>query len=267
MPQKNLWKSRFWTGAKLGKAVYPCLWQTRMSRYPSWSCRSICFAARCSDWSRPMPNSKERSAIARGQPEAPGPDRSLETGFVQLLQAAVQRHCQAEEEGNLPGKTQTQDRRPEGPSPAGTNPLCSRTTSVRMIPYELSPPQAQGLIPLDEWFVLQQVDLVDKPYVVTEHRARKYLDPRTGRIVIAPLPVAVKAAGLVGPQTLGPGRLSERRLPHVLHHDPAVLERGAGHSDQPLAVGQRRPEGLGRLRRALCRAARGPGPAGLCRRG
>jgi transposase len=69
-----------------------------------------------------------------------------------------------------------------------------------IIPYELSPKQAQGLVPLEEWFVLQQVDLADKLYLVTEHRARKYLDPRTGRIVIAPLPVAVKAAGLVGPK-------------------------------------------------------------------
>ncbi len=70
----------------------------------------------------------------------------------------------------------------------------------RTIPYELSPSQSQGLIPLEEWFVLQQVDLADKLYVVTEHRARKYVDPRTGRIVIAPLPVAVRTAGLVGPQ-------------------------------------------------------------------
>jgi transposase len=69
-----------------------------------------------------------------------------------------------------------------------------------IIPYELSPKQAQGLIPLEEWFVLQQVDLAQKLYLVTEHRARKYLDPRTGRIVIAPFPVAVKAAGLVGPK-------------------------------------------------------------------
>jgi len=66
--------------------------------------------------------------------------------------------------------------------------------------YELSPRQARGLIPLEDWFVLQQVDLVEKPYVVTEHRARKYRDERTGRIVIAPLPAAVKAAGLVGPR-------------------------------------------------------------------
>jgi transposase len=66
--------------------------------------------------------------------------------------------------------------------------------------YELSAEQAQGLIPLEEWFVLQQVDLAQKLYVVTEHRARKYRDPRTGRIVIAPFPPAVKAAGLVGPK-------------------------------------------------------------------
>jgi transposase len=70
----------------------------------------------------------------------------------------------------------------------------------RVIPYELSPTQRRGLIPLKAWFVLQQVDLADKLYFVTEHRARKYQDPRTGRIVIAPLPVAVKAAGLVGPK-------------------------------------------------------------------
>ncbi len=69
-----------------------------------------------------------------------------------------------------------------------------------MISYELSPRQAQGLIPLDDWFIVQQVELVDKPYIVTEHRARKYQDSRTGRIVIAPLPAAVKAAGLVGPR-------------------------------------------------------------------
>jgi transposase len=69
-----------------------------------------------------------------------------------------------------------------------------------VLPLELAPEQAQGLIPLEEWFVLQQVDLVEKLYRVTEYRARKYLDPRTGRITIAPRPVSVKAAGLVGPK-------------------------------------------------------------------
>ena len=37
-----------------------------------------------------------------------------------------------------------------------------------VIPLELAPEQAQGLIPLAEWFVLQQVDLVEKLYRVTE---------------------------------------------------------------------------------------------------
>jgi transposase len=68
------------------------------------------------------------------------------------------------------------------------------------ISYELSTEQTQGLIPLNEWFVLQQVDLAEKLYVVTEHRARKYRDRQTGRTVIAPLPEAVQAAGLVGPK-------------------------------------------------------------------
>jgi len=69
-----------------------------------------------------------------------------------------------------------------------------------MLFYELPAEQVQDLVPLDDWSVLQQVDLVEKLYRVTEYRARKYLDPQTGRIVIAPLPVAVKAAGLVGPK-------------------------------------------------------------------
>ena len=72
--------------------------------------------------------------------------------------------------------------------------------------YVLPAEQVQDLIPLDDWFILQQVDLVQKLYRVTEHRARKYLDPRTGRIVVAPLPAAVKAAGLVtlSPSTVMP---------------------------------------------------------------
>jgi transposase len=70
----------------------------------------------------------------------------------------------------------------------------------RTIRHELSASRSRGLIPLDEWVVLQQVELAEKLYTVTEHRARKYHDPRTGRIVIAPLPRGVKAASLVGPR-------------------------------------------------------------------
>ena len=68
------------------------------------------------------------------------------------------------------------------------------------VPCELSASESQGLIPLDEWRVLQQIELVDKPYFVTEYRARKYWDPRTERVVIAPFPVDVQVAGLVGPK-------------------------------------------------------------------
>ena len=56
---------------------------------------------------------------------------------------------------------------------------------------------AEGLIPLDEWYVVQQVSLPAKLYCVTEHRARKYKDPKTGKIYIAPLPEDVRKGGLL----------------------------------------------------------------------
>ena len=64
--------------------------------------------------------------------------------------------------------------------------------------YELTDKDAGGLEPLDEWFVLQQIELPDKRYKVIEHRARKYRDPMTGRIHIAPLPEATRKGGLLG---------------------------------------------------------------------
>jgi len=70
----------------------------------------------------------------------------------------------------------------------------------RTIRHELSGVRSRGLIPLDEWVVRQQVELAERLYAVTEHRARKYLDPRTRQTVIAPWPRDVKAAGLVGPR-------------------------------------------------------------------
>ncbi len=57
---------------------------------------------------------------------------------------------------------------------------------------------AEGLIPLDEWHVVQQVSLPEKLFIVTEHRARKYMDPKTGNIHIAPLPQEVRKGGLLG---------------------------------------------------------------------
>ncbi len=64
--------------------------------------------------------------------------------------------------------------------------------------YELTSKDAQGLVRLDQWHIIQQVTLPEKLYVVTEHRARKYLDTRTGKIIITPLPNDVCQGGLLG---------------------------------------------------------------------
>jgi transposase len=67
-----------------------------------------------------------------------------------------------------------------------------------IVAYEL--PETAGLQPLDDWRVIQQVALVERPFVVTEHRARRYRCRRTGRTVTAPLPPAVVRGGLLGPR-------------------------------------------------------------------
>jgi len=67
-----------------------------------------------------------------------------------------------------------------------------------VIEYELKDKDAVGLKPLDEWFVIQQVELPEKMYRVIEHRARKYLDPVTGKIHIAPMPDEISKGRLFG---------------------------------------------------------------------
>ena len=57
-----------------------------------------------------------------------------------------------------------------------------------------------GLVLLDQWRVLQRIELVDKPYLLTEYRARKYWNPRSEKVVIAPFSDEIQAAGLVGPR-------------------------------------------------------------------
>jgi len=51
--------------------------------------------------------------------------------------------------------------------------------------YELTAQDAAELEPLDEWFIIQQIELPEKMYKVIEHRARKYFDPVTGKTHIA----------------------------------------------------------------------------------
>lgn len=67
-----------------------------------------------------------------------------------------------------------------------------------VIEYELKDKDAVGLKPLDEWFVIQQIELPEKMYRVIEHRARKYIDPVTGKIHVASMPDEVRKGGLLG---------------------------------------------------------------------
>jgi transposase len=70
----------------------------------------------------------------------------------------------------------------------------------RTVEYELPKEAAKGLRRLRDWHIVQQVDWAKRPLEIVEHRAARYLDPRTGRIVIAPLPAEVAKGGLVGPK-------------------------------------------------------------------
>jgi transposase len=54
--------------------------------------------------------------------------------------------------------------------------------------------------PLDEFRTLQQVELVEKLFGVTEHCARLYRSRTTGQVMAAALPDDVRLAGLVGPR-------------------------------------------------------------------
>lgn len=68
----------------------------------------------------------------------------------------------------------------------------------QVVEHELE--DTTGLEPLEDWRVIQQVELVAKPFIVTEHRARRYRCRRTGAIVTAALPPEVVRGGLLGPR-------------------------------------------------------------------
>jgi len=67
-----------------------------------------------------------------------------------------------------------------------------------VIKHELTGKDAEGLIPLDQWLVIQQIELPEKMYKVIEHRVRKYLDPVTGKIHTAAIPDEIRKGGLLG---------------------------------------------------------------------
>jgi transposase len=58
----------------------------------------------------------------------------------------------------------------------------------------------EGWKPLEDFRVVQQVELVDKPFRVIEHRARRYENVRTGQRLAALLPADVRRGGLLGPR-------------------------------------------------------------------
>lgn len=69
------------------------------------------------------------------------------------------------------------------------------------------------------WRVVQQIELVEKPYRIVEHRVRRYAKVSTGRIVTAALPEDVRLGGLLGPRLTpqvaylqGPCHLSYRSI-------------------------------------------------------
>lgn len=80
-----------------------------------------------------------------------------------------------------------------------TRPAFSSEQVDQIREYEL-PTVPPAWRPLDQFRVVQQVELVEKPYTVTEHRARLYENLRTGQVMAAPLPPAVRRSGLLGPR-------------------------------------------------------------------
>jgi len=98
--------------------------------------------------------------------------------------------------------------------------------------YELSDPG--NLVPLARWRRLQQMELVDKPFRVTEHKARLYRNPATGMVYAAPFPPEVSAAGLCGPRLSaligylkGGCRMSYRLIQDLLK-DVMTIDLSAG---------------------------------------
>ena len=102
---------------------------------------------------------------------------------------------------------------PPPPSQGGTRKKRRRGGQPRH-PRHLRPPfppeqidhteihELPGLRPewelLDEFRTLQQVELVEKLFEVTEHRACCYRNRQTGQVIAAPFPDEVARAGLVG---------------------------------------------------------------------
>jgi len=72
--------------------------------------------------------------------------------------------------------------------------------------YEYELADTTGLRPLsgkNGWRIVQRIELANKPYRVVEHRARRYVQVSSGRIVTTALPDDVRHGGLLGPKLTG----------------------------------------------------------------
>ena len=70
----------------------------------------------------------------------------------------------------------------------------------RQVTYEREDLDPKEWEPLEEWDLVQQIELKDSPVEIIEHRARHYRHRHTRQLLCAPLPEEVRAAGLVGPR-------------------------------------------------------------------
>ena len=70
----------------------------------------------------------------------------------------------------------------------------------RQVTYEREDLDPKEWEPLDEWDVVQQIELKESPVEIIEYRARHYRHRRTEQVLCAALPEEIKAAGLVGPR-------------------------------------------------------------------
>ena len=116
-----------------------------------------------------------------------------------LLQASVERHCPAAATISAGGKRREATRGGQPHHPRHTRPLFPPEEVDKTWVYEWETAPA-GWKPLKRFRVVQQVELVEKPYQVSEHRARLYQNLRTGQVLAAPLPKEVRRAGLLGPR-------------------------------------------------------------------
>ncbi len=98
------------------------------------------------------------------------------------------------------GKKRKKRRRGGQPGhPRHTRPLFPPEQVDHTRLYEL-PSLGLDWQPLDEFRVLQEAELVEKLFEVTEHRARCYRNLLTGEVIAAAWPAQVGKAGLVGPR-------------------------------------------------------------------